>query len=80
MRLIDADALKEEFARNEDRRGYIIGDPDDIIDNAPTVEPCYQTTSCSDCKMYDKENHNISGYPHGIPEGLRPGHAAGLCI
>jgi len=30
----------------------------DIIDNAPTVEPCYQTTSCLDCKMYDNENHN----------------------
>ena len=28
------------------------------IDNAPTVEPCYQTTSCLDCKNYDKENHN----------------------
>lgn len=27
------------------------------IDNAPTVEPCYQTTSCLDCKNYDKENY-----------------------
>jgi hypothetical protein len=24
----------------------------------PSVEPCYQTTSCLDCKMYDKEKHN----------------------
>lgn len=29
-----------------------------IIDNAPTVELCYQTTSCLDCKMYDKEKYN----------------------
>lgn len=24
----------------------------------PTIEPCYQTTSCLDCKIYDKENYN----------------------
>lgn len=38
MRLIDADALKEEFAKNEDRKGYLIGDWEDLIDNTPTVE------------------------------------------
>ena len=27
------------------------------IVNAPTVEPCYQTTSCLDCKNYDKEKY-----------------------
>ena len=38
MRTIDADALKEKFAKHEDRKGYLIGDWEDIIDNAPTVE------------------------------------------
>ena len=38
MRLIDADALKEVFAKHEDRKGYLIGDWEDLIDNAPTVE------------------------------------------
>lgn len=37
MRLIDADELKEEFSKHEDRKGYLIGDWEDIIDNAPTV-------------------------------------------
>ena len=37
--------------------GVILSDIDNVIDNAPTVEPCYQTTSCLDCKNYDKENY-----------------------
>ena len=37
MRLIDADALKEVFAKHEDRKGYLIGDWEDLIDDAPTV-------------------------------------------
>lgn len=36
--LISRSALKEEFAKHEDRKGYLIGDWEDIIDNAPTVE------------------------------------------
>lgn len=39
-----------------------------IIDNAPTVEPCYQTTSCLDCKMYDKEKHNCPRFCEVIRE------------
>ena len=64
MRLIDADAVineLEEMANNEwnisvgSSKG--LNDAIDVIDNAPTVEPCYQTTSCLDCKNYDKENY-----------------------
>ena len=43
---------------------------DAIIDNAPTVEPCYQTTSCLDCKNYDNENHNCPRYCEVIKEAL----------
>ena len=38
MRLIDADALKDEFVKHEDRKGYLIVDWEVLIDNAPTVE------------------------------------------
>ena len=39
-----------------------------IIDSTPTVEPCYQTTSCLDCKMYDKENHHCPRFCEVIKE------------
>ena len=42
--LISRSALKEEFAKHEDRKGYLIGDWENIIDNAPPVEQeCYIT-------------------------------------
>lgn len=40
------------------------------IDNAPTVEPCYQTTSCLDCKNYDKENYNCPRFCEVIKEAI----------
>ncbi len=40
------------------------------IDNAPTVEPCYQTTSCLDCKMYDKKNHHCPRFCEVIRESV----------
>lgn len=61
--LISRNDLKKEFekiyplALNE-MGGVINKRIYDIIDSAPTVEPCYQTTSCLDCGNYDKENHN----------------------
>lgn len=65
MRLIDADALKEQIAKTVEEEGKIdkkwskgLNYALKIIDNATTVEPCYQTTSCLDCKMYDKEKYN----------------------
>lgn len=57
MRTIDADALIRAASVRFYSTNYykhIL----DLIDNAPTVEPCYQTTSCLDCANYDKENHN----------------------
>lgn len=59
MRLIDADTLKEDFAKHEDRKGYLIGDWEDIIDNAPTVERPqgewealnYHTCYCTNCRF-----------------------------
>ena len=40
MRLIDADKLKEVFAEHEDRKGYLTGDWEVLIDNAPTIIWC----------------------------------------
>ena len=72
-RLIDADKLPEhkftrESAKSSDyMRGW--NDAiDTIVDTAPTVEPCYQTTSCLDCKMYDKENHHCPRFCEVIRE------------
>ena len=39
MRLIDADALKEAIQEHTDYKGYLVCDPEEIIDLAPTVEP-----------------------------------------
>ena len=60
-RLVDADELKKVLAEYKSIRNFNMnydGLLAELIDNAPTVEPCYQTTSCLDCKMYDKEKHN----------------------
>ena len=77
MRLIDADALLEMVDKE---RQYLIARGQkgaehilvhsfrDLINNAPTVEPCYQTTSCLDCKMYDKENHHCPRFCEVIRE------------
>lgn len=61
--LISREVLKKEFEKvyplaTNEMGGIVNKRIYDIIDNAPTVEPCYQTTSCLDCKMYDKEKHN----------------------
>ena len=64
MRLIDADALIEEL------RDWTDPSVLTFINNAPTVEPCYNISSCSDCKNYDKENHNCPRYCEVIKEAL----------
>ena len=38
MRLIDADELKEAMNEHTDYKGYLVCDPEEIIDLAPTVE------------------------------------------
>lgn len=62
-RLIDADKL---YPDNIGRKGLAISQSQ--IADAPTVEPCYQTTSCLDCKMYDKENHHCPRFCEVIKE------------
>ena len=39
-----------------------------IIDGKTNFAPCYQTTSCLDCKMYDKENHHCPRFCEVIKE------------
>lgn len=79
MRLIDADALLKALKANCDtlcndkntnwcEHCCPKNDFEDLIDNAPTIEPCYQTTSCLDCKMYDKENHHCPRFCEVIRE------------
>ena len=69
MRLGDLDALKNEVdtwgCNDYDKYDFL-----EAIDNAPTVEPCYQTTSCLDCDNYDKENHNCPRYCEVIKEAI----------
>lgn len=78
--LISRSALKEEFAKHEDRKGYLIGDWEEIIDNAPPVEvpedevncvltmfgKCsYNETGCSDCEIKDKIRKALNARPQG---------------
>lgn len=37
-RLIDADELKEAMNEHTDYKGYLVCDPEEIIDLAPTIE------------------------------------------
>ena len=72
VRLIDANALKEDLAKEIKTNDMglwlkILL----VIDNAPTVDPCYQTTSCLDCDNYDKENHNCPRYCELIRDAIK---------
>ena len=72
MRLIDIEKFdvfdlsgrSEEFANGVQ---WIL----EQLDNAPTVEPCYQTASCLDCKNYDKDKHACPRYCEVIKDALR---------
>lgn len=70
MRLIDADELKKDFDNLHLFKLWVREEIKAHIDNAPTVEPCYQTTSCLDCGNYDKENHNCPRYCEVIKEAI----------
>ena len=61
-----------ENGSKSDENAWIGGvyDAWELINNAPTVEPCYQTTSCLDCGNYDKENHNCPRYCEVIKEAI----------
>ena len=74
--LISREALKKALhnffdGKIIDEPTYILRDVFCYINNAPTVEPCYQTTSCLDCKNYDKENHNCPRYCEVIKEAIK---------
>lgn len=79
--LISRSALKEQFNHLEmvTNNSSLIEQAEykmlmtciSLIDNAPTVEPCYQTTSCLDCKNYDKETHNCPRYCEVIKEAIK---------
>ena len=77
--LISREALKKaiieplnvnDACKNDWYEGYYTAKNEDImaIDNAQTVEPCYQTTSCLDCKNYDKANYNCPRFCEVIRE------------
>lgn len=57
-RLIDADRLKEAFEEKTDYKGYLIGDPDEIIDNSPTVVRMHATWE----KIMYKEKKGYRSY------------------
>ena len=81
--LISRSALKEELKKLNEMLPNLTDEKDkqsvrfainilqDLIDNAPTVEPCYQTTSCLDCKNYDKDKHDCPRYCEVIKDALR---------
>lgn len=50
MRLIDADELKEAMEEHTDYKGYLVCDPEEVIDLAPTIE--LQHGECKTCKYY----------------------------
>lgn len=56
----------EEILKQAWERGRKYGQ-----NEAKTVEPCYQTISCLDCKNYDKENHNCPRYCEVIKEAIK---------
>lgn len=78
-RLIDANALNDAIKaqqENDRKINPIIAsisyhNLNNIIDNAPTVELCYQTTSCLDCKNYDKENYYCPRFCEVIEEAIK---------
>lgn len=74
--LISRDALKKALGKSTVTiigygKAVFLDKAYELIDNAPTVEPCYQTTSCLDCKNYDKETHNCPRYCEVIKEAIK---------
>lgn len=61
MRPIDADKLKESFILHTNLKGYLVADPEILIDNAPTIEfRLFKEWKCTDCK--ERENSYDAGY------------------
>lgn len=74
MRLIDADALKEELnswavdLTKSKFPHYIKDDADCIIDNAPTID-AVPVIRCKDCRWWDKEREQCGITPSSSPYG-----------
>ena len=62
MRLIDADALKKNYAWWEDDRQKLF---DSIVDQQPTVD-AVQVIRCKECKWYEFDIKMHCGLPHGV--------------
>lgn len=59
MRLIDADAFKQELKENYTFYGFtdLLNDFYVALDEQPTIEPIEVFEWCTDCKEYDQEKH-----------------------
>lgn len=64
MRLIDADELKEAMEEHTDYKGYLVCDPDEIIDLAPTIE-IPQWIPCTD-RLPDKTGYYLVSDRRGV--------------
>ena len=49
-RYIDADVTKEVLSSHEDRRGYLIGDFEQIIDEEVPTADVVEVVRCKDCR------------------------------
>ena len=49
-RYIDADVTKEVLSSHEDRKGYLIGDFEQIIDEEVPTADVVEVVRCKDCK------------------------------
>ena len=67
--LISRSALKEEFAKHEDRKGYLIGDWEEFIDNAPTIEPITNEEIKSAIDEGFKNGYEMAKAKFGRPKG-----------
>lgn len=63
MRLIDADELKEAMEEHTDYKGYLVCDPEEIIDLAQTIERPQGT--CKTCKYYVPFREQFSNRQRG---------------
>lgn len=74
MRLIDADALKDELNNwavdltKSKFPHYIKDDADCIIDTAPTID-AVPVIRCRDCRWWDKEREQCGITPSASPYG-----------
>ena len=54
-RYIDADIAKEVLSSHEDRKGYLIGDHEQIIDEEVPTADVVEVVRCKECKHSTEE-------------------------